>query len=170
MLQELKFTAQTGVPIAPVMMEPGFTPTGWLGLLTAGNLWTPLHDPASFEENVESLLRQIKLAVASGAGADDDATTASLDELDTPPEFSVQELRDELSRLKSENDAQHTVMAGTTQESGQAKLPAAVPELPLGLMVSKGMEELLHQLTGSTSGARVGFWGMGGTYSGTAYA
>ena len=31
---ELKFSQQTGVPIVPVMMQPDYSPAGWLGLLT----------------------------------------------------------------------------------------------------------------------------------------
>eukprot|EP01050_Picozoa_sp_SAG11_P000358 SAG11_NODE_10_length_27955_cov_15.365235_10_plen_76_part_00 len=33
---ELKFAAQNGVPLVPVLMEPGFRAGGWLGILTAG--------------------------------------------------------------------------------------------------------------------------------------
>eukprot|EP01052_Picozoa_sp_SAG31_P083728 SAG31_NODE_43926_length_265_cov_0.614458_2_plen_48_part_01 len=41
---QLKFAKQTGVPIVPVMMtDPAqWQATGWLGVLTAGLLWTPL--------------------------------------------------------------------------------------------------------------------------------
>ena len=44
---ELKLAKQTGIPIVPVMMAPGYTASGWLGLLTAGSLWTPMHDKAT---------------------------------------------------------------------------------------------------------------------------
>ena len=51
---ELKFAKQSGVPIVPVMMEPRKTGQpwhagGWLGIITAGKLWTPMYDEASFE-------------------------------------------------------------------------------------------------------------------------
>jgi hypothetical protein len=55
---ELKFAKQSGVPIVPVMME-GPDESGrpwkagnWLGIITAGMLWSPLHDAESFEENI----------------------------------------------------------------------------------------------------------------------
>ena len=47
------------------MMEPDFTPSGWLGILTAGLLWTPLWNPSSFEADLDSIVKQILLAVDS---------------------------------------------------------------------------------------------------------
>ena len=34
---ELKFAQQSGVPVLPVMMAADYTPSGWLGIITAGN-------------------------------------------------------------------------------------------------------------------------------------
>jgi hypothetical protein len=53
---ELKFAAQTGVAIVPVMVEEGFQATGWLGILTAGLLWTKLWDSSTVVEDVDSLM------------------------------------------------------------------------------------------------------------------
>ena len=55
---ELKFAKQSGVPIVPVMLEDpanGWRATGWLGILTAGALWTPLHDDDKFQENCKNI-------------------------------------------------------------------------------------------------------------------
>ena len=38
----------------PVLAQGGgYRASGWLALLTAGGLWTPMHDPADFENGVE---------------------------------------------------------------------------------------------------------------------
>merc|ERR1712097_80157 len=75
---ELKFAKQSGVPIVPVMAEStkGWRASGWLGIVVAGALWTPLRSDGEFESNVRSLVEQIKSAVPSsgggGASSDDD--------------------------------------------------------------------------------------------------
>jgi hypothetical protein len=72
---ELKFAKQSGVPIVPVMVEStaGWRPSGWLGIVVAGALWTPLRAGADFQSGVRSLVDQIKGAVPeSGAGMSDD--------------------------------------------------------------------------------------------------
>eukprot|EP01052_Picozoa_sp_SAG31_P021337 SAG31_NODE_1645_length_7652_cov_2.069906_2_plen_249_part_00 len=139
---ELKFAKQTGVPIVPVMMEAGFRPSGWLGLLTAGSLWTPLHDKATLEENVDGLVRQIKLAIAPDA--DEPVDSAQED-------FSAKELRDELDRLAQED--------GEEQPTEEARIPALAPPLPAGVLITPEMETLLSKLV-DPSRTRVGFCGM----------
>ena len=58
---QAKFAKQSGIETIPVVMQGGgWTPSGWLGLLMAGMLWTPLHEEASFESNVHLLHRQIE--------------------------------------------------------------------------------------------------------------
>jgi hypothetical protein len=39
---ELKFAQQSGVPIVPVMLQADWRASDWLGIITAGALWTPL--------------------------------------------------------------------------------------------------------------------------------
>ena len=147
---ELQFSQQTGVPICPVMMQADYSPRGWLGLLTAGILWTPMYDKASLEQNVDGLVRQIKLAVAP------DAEQAQVQGISEAPDFSVEDLRDELDRLKDQNDQTVSVK----QKSGQALVPAPVPELPRGVLVTQSMEALLLHLTSSDK-SRILFLGMG---------
>ena len=74
----MKFAKQNGVPIVAVMMEGpdsngrSWKAGGWLGIITAGCLWTPLYDPASYATNVPMLLQQIELAVGAAAAAEGD--------------------------------------------------------------------------------------------------
>ena len=45
------------------MMEGGsWRAGGWLGILTAGSLWTRLHEESSFEDDI----RQLQVGQASG--------------------------------------------------------------------------------------------------------
>ena len=66
---ELKFAQQSGVPIIPVMMQANFTPSGWLGILTAGAIWVPLHSDADFQEGIGKLLSQLLMAAPHLAGS-----------------------------------------------------------------------------------------------------
>ena len=115
-----------------------------------------MHDKATLEQSVDGLIRQIKLAVAP-----DSEEMIEVEHEEERLDFSVKDLRDELDRLKSE---QEPAVSSTTalKTAGQpAKVPAVVPRLPDGCLVSSSMEELLEQLTTGTS-SRVGFLGMGG--------
>ena len=146
---ELKFGQQTGVPIVPVMMQKDYTPRGWLGLLTAGSLWTPMWDKASMEVHVEGLVRQITLALESG--------TTDMQEITDAPDFSVNELRDELDRLKQDQEDHAADLATSRQNrAGLALVPSPVPDLPRGVLVTQSMEQLLSYLTASDK-TRVGF-------------
>ena len=148
---ELKFAKQIGVPIVPVMMQsPPYKASGWLGILTAGSLWTPLWDSASPEQTVESLVRQIKKAVTEDNAVEEEAGG----------EFSLPEVKGELQRLRMDSlDPAQTAVSKTTK--GLCMLPAEVMELPHGLRVSQQMEELL-MLVQKSSSTKVGFCGMGG--------
>ena len=140
----------------PVMMAPEYRASGWLGLLTAGSLWTPMHDKATLEQSVDGLVRQIKLAVAP-----DSEEMIEVEHEEERLDFSVKDLRDELDRLKSEQQPAVSNMTALKAAGQPAKVPAVVPRLPDGCLVSSSMEELLEQLTTGTS-SRVGFLGMGG--------
>ena len=95
------------------MEDPSaWSASGWLGLMTAGSLWTPLYQDEGFEDNVSALVSQVKIAVpdftlelaatvtaggksrlpAAGAtaGAEDDEL------------FTRDELRAELERLRKD--------------------------------------------------------------------
>eukprot|EP01047_Picozoa_sp_COSAG01_P015438 COSAG01_NODE_773_length_13704_cov_9.386843_18_plen_230_part_00 len=56
---EFCFARDTGIPIIPVIVQPKWKATAWLGLLTSSALWTPLHEPARFSTDVDSLIEII---------------------------------------------------------------------------------------------------------------
>jgi len=109
---ELQFAQQSGVPIIPVMMQPNFAAQNWLGILTAGSIWTSMHDSASVIAGVAKLIAQAK-RIIPGMIKDADANsdlasetsdnTASFDVAGWGDEmFSLAEMREELERLRVE--------------------------------------------------------------------
>lgn len=123
-------------------MVDGWTASGWLGLLTAGKLWTPLTTKETFENDIANLVVQIGKEVAEDA---DDTFEIAADEQATPEEdFSVAEMRSELERLRAKTEP-----AQATGSSDQCALPADVTELPSGIQVSEEMRTLLEKLTSS---------------------
>jgi hypothetical protein len=124
------------------MMVDGWAASGWLGLLTAGKLWTPLTTKDTFEKDVVNLVVQIGKEVADDTGD----TVETADEHTTPEEdFSVVEMRSELERLRAKTES----AKATTGASDQCALPADVMELPSGIQVSEEMRTLLDKLTSS---------------------
>ena len=138
------------------MVQENYTPSGWLGLLTAGILWTPMSDEASAKEGIDGLTRQIMLALSPNPESDDFELQMS-----GSPDFSVSDLRGELDRLKKENDTysiqpDSRAMMPKEDERAQAMIPADVPELPLGVFVTQPMKELLSRLVDGEA-HRIGF-------------
>ena len=109
-----------------------------------------MYDKASIANGIDGLIRQINLAVAPDA----DSEAEQLQELPRSPDFSTKDLRDELDRLKGEQD---TAIVNSRQNAlGQAPVPALAPGLPPGVLVTQSMSELLsHLVTGDKT--RVGF-------------
>eukprot|EP01047_Picozoa_sp_COSAG01_P017245 COSAG01_NODE_909_length_12785_cov_4.201876_5_plen_171_part_00 len=150
---QLKFAAQSGVPIVPAMVEHGFTASGWLGILTAGLLWTKMWDISTFTEDVDSLIVQIVEAV--GPESSDDA--ALEEEAALGKAVTAKETKDELLRLQQ---AAGLDDGRTNQQlSTKAKISSLVPILPSGVLVTPAMQELLAKLSDASS-PRVGFVGM----------
>ena len=152
---ELKFAKQSGIPIVPALMEAPdergrpWKASGWLGILTAGALYTPLYDRGTFAESVQNLLRQIKVAVHVDQGAEDAGAA-----------FSVGDLREELERLRADEAPDATRGVGA---DGARALPAEIPVLPAGLRVSAEMRQLRRMLlTPASAKVRLGLHGMGG--------
>eukprot|EP01047_Picozoa_sp_COSAG01_P119325 COSAG01_NODE_48036_length_384_cov_2.407018_1_plen_128_part_11 len=124
---------------APDASGRSWQASGWLGVLTAGSLWTPLYDAASFADNIPHLLRQIELAVnpdhmAAAEGG-----------------FSVSDTREELERLRKDEQPAMAMRGegggGFAQRSGgMCVLPAQVPGLPDGLRIIPEMRQLLSSL------------------------
>eukprot|EP01043_Picozoa_sp_COSAG02_P085294 COSAG02_NODE_22965_length_734_cov_0.954331_1_plen_134_part_10 len=130
------------------MMQQDYMPRGWLGLLTAGLLWTPLHEKSSLEGNVDALLHQIRRTLAPEADFQPDELQVGSHAADGA-DFSVSDLRDELQRLKQEQEATTSISEANPGDrgGGPAVVPASVPALPRGILVTPSMEELLAHLT-----------------------
>ena len=155
---ELKFSRQNGVAIVPVMLEAPdesgrvWRAGGWLGIITAGMLYTPLHDSDTFDENIQNLLRQITLAVSSQADLDVEGAGAG---------FSIDDGREELERLRAEETP--ATAAAALSADGGCPLPSQVPLLPAGLRVSTEMKQLRRSLlTRVAKKTKLSFCGMGG--------
>ncbi len=127
------------------MMEPDFTPSGWLGILTAGLLWTPLWDPSSFKADLVSIVEQILIAVDS---------TDHVELLQEVP--MIEEAKSELIRLGKDSGIEFT---STEDSAGLAPVPALAQSLPVGFIVTPAMEDLLSKLV-DTPSRRIGFCGM----------
>ena len=71
---------------------------------------------------------------------------------------SIDEVKGELLRLRGDTDKSAPTPGGAASSS-RASLPALVPGLPAGILVTPEMEDLLSKLLSSAS-PRVGFCGM----------
>lgn len=173
---ELKYAMQRRVPIVPVLLQAGdWEPSGWLGLVIAGKLWTSMHDPSSFDRDFEGLLSQINAAMRHQHGGGGTGTptqrqqrtlcegaVAELEgEQEAVPvpvghlheqEMSVGAMRKELQQLKQ----QLARSAATSDNSdGLAFLPAGVPALRDNFQATSDMSDLKAMLlaqAGSSSG------------------
>merc|ERR1719272_1902147 len=170
---ELQFAQQSGVPIIPVMMQANFAAKGWLGILTSGSIWTPMHDSNSVLGGVDKLIAQAQHLVPGMRGGDDtasDTTSYLSDNTETfdvgawgDAMFSLEETRGELERLRQETAAPST---GPTENNGAGStlcaLPAMVPTLPRGVFVTAEMQSVLDAVVATSSAPQIGFCGMGG--------
>jgi hypothetical protein len=148
----------------PVKLEEGWQPSDWLGVITAGALWTKLVE-SDFDQGIMNLIGQVHASVACApqhtpstdghpeADCEEDERSENL--------FSVDEMRDELERLRA--DSQKSVDHFTNATvGGECALPAMVPEPLDSLVVSDSMQKLVDTIISSASKRRVGFWGSGG--------
>jgi hypothetical protein len=154
---ELKFAQQSGVPIIPVMMEPNFAAKKWLGILTAGSIWTPMYKQSAVDAGIENLIVQMQLVVpdmsreGGGSGASESGSEAGDVEAWADSLFSYREMREELERLKlvelgssvAQGGCSSLVVDGLDEEQALFSLPALVPKLAAGLLVSSTMDAVL---------------------------
>eukprot|EP01043_Picozoa_sp_COSAG02_P053251 COSAG02_NODE_5854_length_3987_cov_169.941872_3_plen_401_part_00 len=115
-------------------------------------------DDDLLEPAVDGLAHQINLALAP----ETDSDMVLLAEMSDPPDFSSEDLRAELDRLKADQDRESGLVPSV--EAGKrahAPIPAAVPEVPLGMFVTPSIEQLRSYLVDDIH-TRVGFLGMGG--------
>lgn len=174
---QAKFAKQSGVEIIPVVVQGGgWQASGWLGLLTAGSLWTPMHDEATFESNVRVLHGQIEqLQRQSSVSAGDMGDDA--DEC-VAPTTVLHEATEELARLRNDlvpvtagarpggGGGGGTAEFVTADATQPATIPAGVPKLPVRFQSSEQIRTLTDLVLSTDSSdmalSRVGFFGMGG--------
>jgi hypothetical protein len=163
---EAKFAKQQGIEMVPVLMEGGgWRASGWLGLLTAGSLWVPLYEDASFAENVRQLHGQIVKVVGAGLAEE-------LEELSEDAVASPSEAKEELARLREDLDSKAEAVTpgagkpGLADPSQPAIIPAGVPKLPAKFQSTDPIRELIRLVLSTEASdvamPRVGWWGMGG--------
>jgi hypothetical protein len=159
-----------------VKFNPDWQATGWLGIITAGSLWTGI-DVNNLVESAEKIAIQIgrTMDVTRRGGAalsDGDSSDLSSTEDDEYDHFSVDDMRGELERLMSDLRVAKYEKRGlgatnhtNANPSGLSPLPAGVPRLPTGLRVTVEMQALLCSLLEPIAEADsnfIGFCGMGG--------
>ena len=101
------------------------------GLLTAGSLWTPLHDETTFEENIDNLIVQITKELMTSNPDEQD------EEVENDPGqdlFSVEDIKGEIERMR-EDMAPGDAAAASKSSSGDtlAAIPSLSPQLPRGV-------------------------------------
>ena len=122
-----------------------------LGIVVAGALWTPLHDPSSFDQNLANLVEQIQSAAPTSM-VDADASNALGTEAATAVEpKDVTMLRAELDDLRKQLWAKSRVNTSDPQAAAEdsvalAPVPAEVPQLSLNLRPTPDMQTLKSML------------------------
>jgi hypothetical protein len=180
---EMRFAREQGIQIIPVIVQGGgWRASGWLGLLTAGALWTPMHDHATFSADVANLVKMVVQATASNAASlNAEATAAAATVGKAEPDgdddgATVAGLRRELDQLRVELSA-HAASTHATNVDGLAVLPGEVPVLRDNLATTPGMLSAKQTLLASSAssrglaissknqpaaGSKLGTFGMGG--------
>eukprot|EP01043_Picozoa_sp_COSAG02_P048238 COSAG02_NODE_4721_length_5052_cov_14.669695_2_plen_141_part_00 len=133
------------------MVEAEFAASGWLGILTAGLLWTALWNDSTVAQDTDALVRQIVQA----------ADTESEREMVSPNTAGSSDVKDELLRLRDAAGLQPIEQKGTSasETSTKARISMLVPSLPAGVLVTPEMQELSSKLSDPLH-TRVGFCGM----------
>lgn len=153
---EAKFAHQSGVPIVPVLAQgDGWRASEWLGLVTAGSLWTQMTDPSQLEHNTRQLYDQIAKVLRS-THRDDDEDSHECG-------VSGSDAKEELERLRISQEAMlTTVDASCFDTDAPAVLHVGVPELPPGFRRTKIIDELSQHLVHNAKPVHCGFFGQGG--------
>jgi hypothetical protein len=157
------------VPIVPINLgTDDWRPTGWLGIVLAGALWSTLED-ATFDADVDHVVSQIVSTVPRVQDEDEDEYGGG-----GGLRMTAQELRDEFDRLRrsveeeerlKHNKATKAVVTFNPEEPAQ--LPSNVPQLPPDFRETETIRWLRDTLLGrgdadDCAKPRCGFWGMGG--------
>ena len=139
-----------------------------------------MHDSTTVLDGLDHLVDQVRQVVPSmGLYADADtlgngAGGGGVGALPTPSAdlFSLAEMREELERLREEQQGHWMTAAASTAAAASAQgakdhairpLPAIVPVLPRGLYVTREMQSVLDAVLSDTRDhSPIGFCGMGG--------
>ena len=173
---ELKYAKQKGIAIVPVKMQSGWEASEWLGIITAGALWTPMHEETTMQQNRQGLVDQIKLAVPTVAATTSAKKPAAAFVASGESE-QVQALRSELDSLRQDLTQAAVQRAPTDLDSPRAEatlapIPAEVPPLSLNLRATPDMKKLKQMLISdgtddnkmavTSEQSKIGALGMGG--------
>ena len=143
---ELKYAKQRNVPIVPVLMQgAGWEASEWLGIITAGSLWTPLYDEATWTQHLPDLVKQIQVTavtILAPAGAAKAEVLPFVSDDVAELRAQVESLRQDL-RTRSEQAT-----------DALASIPAAVPQLLSHLRPTPQMMKLKAMLLRTTTAGK----------------
>eukprot|EP01046_Picozoa_sp_COSAG06_P029309 COSAG06_NODE_2708_length_6408_cov_2.142970_1_plen_1860_part_00 len=182
---ELKYAKQRKVPIVPVLMQGGgWCASEWLGIITAGSLWTPLHEESTKQQNLQAVVDQIKATVPTtplAAATSGSAMSPRKAVLSSGESEEVSTLRSELDRLRQDLDKAATQRIAAVDKPTAdadsasnvlAPIPGEVPALSLNCRPTPDMEKLKSMLISADSDdstmavtatkSKIGALGMGG--------
>ena len=171
------FAKQSKVPIVVVKMSPSpWAASEWLGIITgesilyafatgantllfvwhclytAGSLWTPLHDETTRQENMRSLMEQVRAAASTTAGADSPKTPRTV-VVSSGASEELKALRSELDSLRADLAKAATRRIAADDQAADsvtlAPIPAEVPPLSLNCRPTADMEKLKVMLIDS---------------------
>jgi hypothetical protein len=163
------FTAiESSQPIVPVKMQGAqWKATEWLGAVTAGLLYTPMHDQTTMQSNLPGLLEQVKGAVGQTVAVTSDVKSpraASLARMSSTADGigeseEMEALRSELDNLRQDlakavtHSQRQAVAEGSSTglDKVLAPVPAEVPQLSLNVRPTDDMEKLKRMLLSAKS-------------------
>ena len=131
----------------------------WLGIITAGSLWTPMHDESMKSQNLQAVVDQIKATVPTTAlpASSGSAKSPRIAVVSSGESEEVQALRSELDSLRQDiaKAATQRITAETTGADGSdsdalAPIPGEVPPLSLNCRPTPDMEKLKAMLISSS--------------------
>jgi hypothetical protein len=140
------------------MQGGGWSASEWLGIITAGSLWTPLHNESTKQQNLQAVVDQIKATVPTTALAAGDSMMSPRSTVVSSGESEeVQALRSELDSLRqdlakaaTQRLAVEESNAGAPASDVLAPIPGEVPPLSLNCRPTPDMEKLKAMLISSS--------------------
>ncbi len=77
--REAEYCAQLKVPFVPLILSPGYSPQGWLGILKGQKLYYDFSNPLAFDISLKGVLNEIERIQSAPAGT-----------VDAPPQAQAQ--------------------------------------------------------------------------------